>query len=124
MTGGGWEGFRRVSRGLSGSKRVCPEESDIGDKMGIFDSFEDDNGFLVEIGTIVGFKEECVMSEMELMDGRIGLSYSVNELPNLADTVVMTEVQYVPHMDKEGGLWLPPRNAKKITVKPFQIGVI
>lgn len=101
--------------------------------MGISDSFEDFQGYMVEIGTIVGFREEYGMSEMELMDGRTGLSYIVNSLPDLGHMVNMTEVVHITAMLHKGvsgedsfmgSKWVPAPNARMIQVEPYKIGAI
>jgi hypothetical protein len=72
-------------------------------------AFQDDNGYTVDVGTVVGYREMFSVSD---------LSYVVVGLPNLGDMVEMRECD----LDESGN----PTNVAEwvITVEPWKIGAI
>lgn len=105
-----------VQLGLSGSKGVCPTMNLKTDMKGITMEttwYLDEDGFRVEIGTVVSFTEFCETPDTE------GKTYVIREMPNSGNTLILSECL----IDDKGAATDILREST-IEVKPFQIGAI
>lgn len=81
-------------------------------------AFQDNNGFIVDVGTIVGFEEMFDNSDNPEK------SYIVVDLPNLGDMVVMSEVRYMYDESDMSDKWVVINPNDQISVEPWKIGAI
>lgn len=82
-------------------------------------AFTDYNGYLVDVGTVVGFTEYFEEYEMSVMNGQSDLSYVVLALPDLGNMVEMS-----PCLLGEEGDITDILTEKVISVEPWRIGAI
>lgn len=89
-----------------------------GDKVIEIVSYVDKEGDVIEIGTHVGFREEfCNRCEPGIQCP----SYIVLDLPNRGNTVIMTEIVYIPD---SGCNYVVINPNVAIEVEPWKIGAI
>lgn len=89
-----------------------------GDRVVETYSYQDTEGDTIEIGTHVGFREEfCISCESGIQCP----SYIVLDLPNMGNTVIMTEIVY--NQDESGQYTVIDPNVT-IEVEPWKIGAI
>lgn len=74
----------------------------------------DEDGYKVEIGTLVGFREEFHTK------GNYDKVFTVRKLPNYGDTVIMDMTHIV---DQAGEMW-EISGTTGIEVEPWKIGAI
>lgn len=88
-------------------------------------------GYVVTVGTIVGFNENYEESEMYVNDGKVNLSYIVTGMSVSGDLGLMVEMheayQIYPNAPKESHLtdiWEVVPESHTISVQSHKIGAI